>query len=142
MREPDSIEKGFGPFRLCRSDASEGQAREKGIFQNVPLRQQVMVLEDEPDMFIPEFCLLILGKLIGVLADDLDRSGGRGIEDPEDLEQGRFPGAAWTDDREILSSVHFEGELIQHDDLIGSSRVGFAQILNDEILHLRCSVID
>ena len=63
------------------------------VFEGSELRQEVMELEYETDLAVPEGRKLLTGEFKDRSAVDFQSPGIRGRECTEDLQQGGFPGS-------------------------------------------------
>ena len=108
-----------------------GQGREQHVFQNAALREQMVELEDEPDLPVADrgqFLFCQSGKVAPVEADG---SRGGPVESAHDVEQRALARAARADNRNRFSGINAEADIAEHIDsgaAIGGS-IGFREMI-------------
>src|SRR5438034_7638999 len=74
-------------------------------------RDQVELLEDEADPLQPELGELAVTELRELASFEEHLPGRRAVEGAEQLQQGRFARAAWTDDDHEFAAVDLQGDV-------------------------------
>ncbi len=94
-------------------------------------------LKDEADAAGAPFRQLGFIEIANALAIDIDGSAGRRIEAGDEVEQRRLARAARSHQGEKLALGHFEGQLLEHVNLLAAAPKILAQILdlNDRLTH-------
>jgi hypothetical protein len=103
-------------MRACsksRIGAPLRQAWEQGIFENIPLRKQMMVLKDESDMVVSELGLFCFSQGKRILAPNRQGPSRGPIQHTQDLQQRRFSRSARTDDGRILSGLQGQIDILE-----------------------------
>ena len=108
----------------CGSD----QRRDQNIFENRTLRQQAVVLEDEPDRGIAERGQFVGPELKRVAPVERHGTGGRGLERAQEIQQRALAAAGWSHDGRRLAGRERERHVAQHGQRSARCRVLFAEI--------------
>ena len=91
--EAHPLEQIHGPGFVLILGPTRDHGRKKDVFQHGALRQQVMVLEHEPDLLVSEAGELFLGQAEGVDASKQHRAGVGRLQGPEYMQQGALAAA-------------------------------------------------
>jgi hypothetical protein len=102
-----AIDPSFG--RYPGIDEGEGY-----VFGGREAGQQVELLEDEPNLDIPDVGEVIIGHLADVLAVEDIFPGGRGVEAAEDIHQGAFAGTRGTHQGHVFILQNIQGDAFQY----------------------------
>ena len=102
---------------LCRRVAlCGGDARiHKGnfhILQKGQLRQQVVLLEDEAQLLVPDVCQLTAAHLADILAVQQISAFGRHVQTADDVHTSGFTRTGLADDGHELAFVDFERDVV------------------------------
>src|SRR5690606_8235937 len=87
------------------------------------LRQQMVVLVDEPDMAQPQFRASAVALLRRVAAADFDRAGIGCLQQAGNLQQGGFAGAGRPNERDHLAAFDCERRVADDLELPAASLV-------------------
>ena len=118
VAEPDLGQ--LGARRLHREPAPDplDQQRHRDVLGGGQRRQQVVLLEDEADVALPELGLLRGGHRVDRLAEDVDAARRR-VEDPgDDREERRLPAARGADQQQQLADPGLDLDAAQRVDLV------------------------
>src|SRR6058998_3674157 len=97
--------------------------RDLDILSRRQCRDQVELLEDEPDRLESQLRELCVGHLRKVAALEEDLPPSRTVERSEQLEQGRLPRAARPGDDEELPGIDLQVERVHRADLACTAAV-------------------
>ena len=84
------------PFKQFKRPVLHGIARignergNKNVFQNGALREQMVILENEADLFIAEGRQVLVVQFMGIPALQAHRAGGRSFHGAQDVQQRCF----------------------------------------------------
>ncbi|HEX7779284.1 MAG TPA: hypothetical protein VF424_08610 [Vicinamibacterales bacterium] len=121
--QPHPVEQGLRahpPLTGRQPRNSEGHL---DVFERRELRQQVMELEDESDMAIPESHACGVIHLIDRGVTDANRPGVEGIEAAQDMEQRALADTGRADNRDHFALLDPEIQLMQHFEFSGGGAV-------------------
>ena len=82
------------------------QGRHDDIFQRRKHRNQIVILEDEADVFAAVFGKLLAFQLIDIASVDIDGAAGRNIKTAAQLKQCTFTGTGCADNRNKFAFFH------------------------------------
>ena len=74
------------------------------------LRQEMMRLENEPNLLVTDCGQLRFVELAEILSVQPDMAGGRLVKRADDIEQRALAGTGWPDDRHRFTGRDVEGE--------------------------------
>ncbi len=95
-------------------------------------------LKHEPDTFVAEFRLLLLGERKKILAVERHGAFGRAIQGSEDLQQGALAGSGGAHDRDQFPAFDVQVDVIQHDEFPPAHRKRFVEI--DDVNHVGAAI--
>ncbi len=92
-------------------------------------RDQVEVLEDEPDVIPPQQGQLVVVHDADPRAADVYVAGSRDVERSHDIQQGGLPGAGRPHDGDELPGLDIEGDAVECDDISRRERIDLRDVL-------------
>src|SRR3989442_414681 len=108
IAEPDPLERRAGGLAtISATHAAIEQAVGDVVERRLPAQQKEL-LEDEADGVGPQHRQAPIAHRGDVVAGDPDDPGGRPVEGPDDVEQGRLAGPGRPDERDELAVVDGE----------------------------------
>src|SRR4029453_18703210 len=93
------------------------------IFSRIQAIKQIEILKDEADFAI-SYCSQIVRTKVGSL-DPIDPAfpARRSIQAPDYSHEGRFAGPGWTGNRNVLSGIDRNSDVLQRGDLLTQLKV-------------------
>lgn len=110
-QEPDSVEDFVQPesrFDTVHLD------REHNVFPDGQVVEQEEILEHEPEVFRPEYRAFVIGELGDVSFSDSHGAARREVDTGNDVEQGRFPAAARSDNGDDFGFADVERDIFEN----------------------------
>lgn len=96
-----------------------------------------MALPDEADFAVTEVAERGVGELGDVLRSKEDAAGSRAVEAAEKVQQSRFAGAGFADDRDAFPLLNFELQVLKNDDFRLARRIALGQTFGSDCTVLR-----
>ena len=106
--EPDDLQRDARPLSPLRLRQLRQQQRQLDVLLGRQHRQQVVELEDEPDVLRAPLRQLAAAERADGHAADLDRAAGRRVEAADQIEQRGLAGSRRTHQREEIALRDFE----------------------------------
>src|ERR1022692_236375 len=88
--------------------------RQFDILRRAGPRQQVELLEYEPDLLVPDLRQFVAIELCDADSVQLVTPRRRLVEAPENVHQGGFAGSGWPHDGDEIPALDLEGDAFQH----------------------------
>jgi hypothetical protein len=120
---PEQRQRLGGSIAGCVTRDAEGHL---DVLSRRKLRQQVVKLEHETHVPVPEPHPRIVVHRPDVCVADANRSGIEGIESPEHVQQRALADAGRTDDGDHLTRLHGQGEIGKDGQRSRGTAVGLA----------------
>lgn len=135
-------EADFGQFFGCllrglRGRDAADEKRHHDIFEGGEFGEQVVALPDEADLAITEVAERGVGELGDVLRSEEDAAGGGAVETAEQVQEGRFTGAGFADDRDSFPLLYFQMQILKNDDFRLAGRIALGQTFGSDCTVLR-----
>ena len=136
VREADPLELLHRTLPLIRLRESGIEERQGDIVHEIILRKQVVLLEDEADLMIPDGGELVVCHVGGV--DPLNQilSLRRHIEGTDDVHEGRLARTGLADDGDEFPMVDVYADTVVRMHLLGTHLVDFANVFELQERHL------
>ncbi len=126
--EAHPSEQIHGPGFVFILDPAGDHGRKKDVFQHGALRQQVMVLEHEPDLLVSEAGELFLGQAEGVDVPKQHRAGVGRLQGPEYMQQGALADPGLPNNRDTLSLTNNKVQAGKNPDNVLALSILFAEL--------------
>src|SRR5688500_14102639 len=94
--QSDTLNQLFGPSPDIPLFDKTCKCRQQHILQNTALRQQLMILKDEPDVLIPECCQPTSSQSPRVFTQQLNQPGTGPVKSSRQIQQRAFSTAGRT----------------------------------------------
>jgi hypothetical protein len=88
--------------------------RQFDILRGAGSRQQVELLEYEPDLLVPDLRQLVAIQLSDADSVQLVSPGGGLVEAPENVHERGFAGSGWPHDGNEIPALDLERDALQH----------------------------
>ena len=85
--------------------------------QGAQVREQMVALEDKPEVIPAQFRQLFIAQRAGLDAVDLVAAGGGVVQAAEDIHQGGFARTRGTDDRDHFAGMNRQVDALECDEL-------------------------
>ena len=139
--EPDGGQRLLGPSALLSLRQVAVDERELDVLDRARTRQEIEVLEDEPDFSVADRGALIRRKAGDVDAAQPIRTAGRPVETAEDVHQGRLARARGPHDRDELTRADLEGHAAERMHFRLTHRVDLRELPDgDQRLDHQCRI--
>lgn len=108
IAQADQIERALDPLGLFlpAQRRMRVEHRQLDILPSRRARQQIEPLKNKPNLSVPDFGQLFPAQFGNVHAIEFESSSSRLIQTPQDVHQGRFPGAARSHYRHEFARLH------------------------------------
>ncbi len=117
VRKADALQNGLRGFDALVRRHAGVQKRQLDVFKDVQLRDQIVLLENEADFFIPDPGQFVVGEGRYVRTVQKIPSRGRHVEAADDIHAGRFPRARLPDDRHEFALLNRKADPVDGADL-------------------------
>lgn len=109
------------------------QGRHRHIFERRKFRKEVVKLEDKSDASIPKRRQFLVIFCKEIRSTKMDGSLRWTVECTEEMQEGRFAGAAFTHNSHNLTRFYDEIQVVENDERVLSSRVVlFDQVVDNQ----------
>ena len=122
----------FHELRIQRTILVRDVARDLDVVARRQRRQQIVLLENEPDGRLAQLGALGVGHAQQIAAGDVDAARGRRRQPAQDVKQRRLAGARRPDDRDELARLNVQIHAAQRMHIHFADTIGLAQPANGD----------